>query len=174
MTDPSVPARRTKRRFAHELYPHGEEGEPRPLAVEVPYLIARAIGLGPDREWHDLLTTRDPEKARLAASRTGHYIESATIALLAAALHNGLTGQDAWDYVASLTGDVIGEFLYDHALQVGVDPDQIKPYQILSEPDTHQHYSERQGGVRFLLEHRVPGRESDCEQCTEPVEQATP
>ena len=27
--------RRTKRRYAHELYPHAEEGETRPLEVEV-------------------------------------------------------------------------------------------------------------------------------------------
>lgn len=36
--------RRTKRRYAHELYPH-EEGTIRPLEVEVPYLYARALGL---------------------------------------------------------------------------------------------------------------------------------
>jgi hypothetical protein len=31
------PERRTKRRYAHELYPHGEEGGTRSLEVEVPY-----------------------------------------------------------------------------------------------------------------------------------------
>ena len=37
--------RRTIRRYAHEMYPHAEEGETRALAVEVPYLYARAVGL---------------------------------------------------------------------------------------------------------------------------------
>ena len=32
---------RTKRRYAHELYPHAGEYEVRPLAVEVPYLYAQ-------------------------------------------------------------------------------------------------------------------------------------
>ena len=36
--------RRTKRRYAHELYPHAAEGDIRPLDVEVPYRIARAVG----------------------------------------------------------------------------------------------------------------------------------
>ena len=37
--------RRTIRRYAHEMYPHAEEGETRALAVEVPYLYAQAVGL---------------------------------------------------------------------------------------------------------------------------------
>ena len=37
--------RRTIRRYAHEMYPHAEEGETRALAVEVPYLYAKAVGL---------------------------------------------------------------------------------------------------------------------------------
>ena len=34
----------SKRRYAHELYPHAEDWQTRPLTVEVPYLYARAIG----------------------------------------------------------------------------------------------------------------------------------
>ena len=43
MSDQIQPVRRTIRRYAHEIYPHGNEGETRDLAVEVPYLYARAI-----------------------------------------------------------------------------------------------------------------------------------
>ena len=42
-TDPD--RRRTIRRYAHEIYPHAALDEIRPLAAEVPYLYARAIGL---------------------------------------------------------------------------------------------------------------------------------
>ena len=45
MSDQIQPVRRTIRRYAHEIYPHGSEGETRDLAVEVPYLYAQAIGL---------------------------------------------------------------------------------------------------------------------------------
>lgn len=42
----------TIRKYAHELYPHAAEGEVRPLAVEVPYLYARMVGLSPfDTGW---------------------------------------------------------------------------------------------------------------------------
>lgn len=44
MNREETPNRRTKRRYAHELYPHGEEFGVRPLETEVPYLYARAIG----------------------------------------------------------------------------------------------------------------------------------
>ena len=44
MSQEPAPTRRTKRRYAHELFPHPDECEVRPLAVEVPYLYARAIG----------------------------------------------------------------------------------------------------------------------------------
>ena len=44
MAEVEVAKRRTKRRYAHELYPHADEFEVRKLAVEVPYLYARAIG----------------------------------------------------------------------------------------------------------------------------------
>ena len=36
---------RTKRRYAHELYPHADDFERRPLETEVPYLYARAHGI---------------------------------------------------------------------------------------------------------------------------------
>lgn len=52
----------TKRKYAHELYPHPAEGEVRPLAVEVPYLYARAVKpypCGPEPDQHDHLGDAD-------------------------------------------------------------------------------------------------------------------
>lgn len=49
--------RRTKRRYAHELYPHPEEGQTRPLACnrtsDPPDTTGRTLGrMGPDRPPH--------------------------------------------------------------------------------------------------------------------------
>ena len=45
---------RTIRRYAHEIYPHPEEWEVRPLEADVPYLYAIAIGLDLNGTgWHD-------------------------------------------------------------------------------------------------------------------------
>ena len=35
--------RRTKRRYAFELFPHADEGEVRPLSIDVPYLYGAVV-----------------------------------------------------------------------------------------------------------------------------------
>lgn len=165
-----TPERRTKRRYAHELYPHSEEGQTRPLSVEVPYLYAQAHGLDlQGTDWHDLLAG-DRAHSRLAGERTTRMIEARRAAFLADALHQGITGDEAWAWVDARHWDYEGEALWDRAEHYGVDPEQIRPYPILAERQQHDHWSAPDAhGARTLLEPvRVP--ESECLDCTEPVD----
>jgi hypothetical protein len=155
--------RQTKRRYAHELYPHAEEGETRALAVEVPYLYARAIGFeiwGTD--WFNV------EPRALAGERTMHLIDARHIAFLADALHQGMSGDEAWAWAAGMTSDETGELAGERAVFYGVPTDRIKPYPCGPEPTSHNHYgpADRRG---WRSVHRIIGKESECEECTEPV-----
>ncbi|MFD2792569.1 hypothetical protein ACFS27_03310 [Promicromonospora vindobonensis] len=170
MSAETTPARRTKRRYAHELYPHPEEGQTRPLSVEVPYLYAVAHGLDiNETDWHELLMDGDTARARLAGQRTVQMIEARRVAFLADALHQGMTGDEAWAWVDARHWDYEGEALWERAEHYGVDPRQIRPSPILAERQKHDHWSEPdQRGWRTLVETaNVP--ESECPVCTEPV-----
>ncbi|MGC0237295.1 hypothetical protein [Arthrobacter sp. SD76] len=154
--------RRTKRRYAHELYPHGEEWQVRSLEVEVPYLYARAIGFDVrGTSWFE-------DRGRAAADRTNQLIDARHIALMADAMHQGLTGQEAWVWAESRM-DESGEWIYQRARHYGVDPAQIKPYACGPEPEHHEHDEPIEGSA-WLKVHRIQGKESECEDCTEPVE----
>lgn len=178
-TTPTQPTgRRTIRRFAHELYPHAKEGEDRPLEVEVPHLYAMATGLNVwGTDWYDLwsveLKKTDPERAaltiRLTSDRTSMLILARQRALHADALLQGLTGQEAWEWAESRM-DEEGGWVYERAEHYGVPIERIKPYPVLAEPDHHDHDhkgEEAPGGGHFIK--RVAGRESECDECTEPI-----
>lgn len=168
MTDEAK--RRTIRRYAHELYPHPDDWEVRPLAVDVRYALAQAIGTKIEREWHDLIDAGG-ESARLAADRTMYHLARCEIALLAVALHEGLGGEDVWEFAQERASDEVDTIVWEYAVKYGIDPDAIKPYAIRSEPDSHQHWAPRdERGWRTLLEHRVEGKESECAVCTEAVD----
>lgn len=157
-------ARRTKRRYAHELYPHAEEWQTRPLAVEVPYLYSQAIGLETSGTgWMDL---HDKGEHREPNYRIYMLIDAQRIALLADALSLGMTGDEAW--VWADRHDVAGEWVWERAVHYGVDPDRIKPHPCGPEPEHHDHHGPKdaRGGQRVT---RVDGKESDCPDCTEPV-----
>jgi len=152
--------RRTKRRYAHELYPHAEEFEVRPLAVEVPYLYAMALGFDlQDTGWYDV------EPRSIAGDRTMYLIKSRELALIADAVLQGLTGDAAWSWAIERM-DYEGEWVYERAEHYGVDMDRIKPYPCGPEPEHHDHLGpeDRRG---FRLVTRMQGRESDCVECTE-------
>lgn len=159
--------RRTKRRYAHELYPHPDEGEVRPLAVEVPYLYARALGFDVQgTSWFD----HDPESRERRRDRTHLMIDAGQRALIADALLQGLAGQEAWQWAEDrCQADNLGEFTWERAVHYGVDPDLIKPYPCGPEPDHHDHYGpgESVGLSVWRVINRVEGRESDCPDCTE-------
>lgn len=160
-------ARRTKRRFAHELFPHAKEGEVRPLDVEVPYRIARAVGYDvAGTGWFDAETR---EQGIRMAARTVQLMNEARITMLAMALHKGLSGDEAWRWADSGMGD--GEMwrVYEEAAAYGVDVHAIKPYPCGPEPDYHDHLGEPSPRSGSRLVTRVPGRESECVECTEPV-----
>ena len=162
--------RQTKRRYAHEIYPHADEGELRPLDVDVPYYYARATGLSVfGTGWHDA-PWRDDEWARLAAGqRTELLIAHRHIALLADALKQGLAGQEAWDWAADYLWDETGECVGDRAEHYGIPFDRIKPYPCGPEPEHHDHLTDpAPGGGRYA--ERVTGKEAECVDCTEPVE----
>lgn len=155
--------RRTKRRYAHELYPHGEEFEVRPLEVEVPYLYARAIGFDVQgTSWFE-------DRGRTAVDRTNQLLDSRHIALMADAMHQGLTGQDAWAW-AETRMDESGEWVYQRAAHYGVKPELIKPYAHGPEPDHHDH-DEPIEGSKWTSVTRIQGKESECLACTEPIEE---
>lgn len=161
--------RRTKRRYAHELYPHAEEYEIRSLDVDVPYLYAIAVGYAVQGTgWFDA-PWRTDEWASLACSeRTIGFITACQRALLADALLQGLGGQEAWEWAESRYSED-GELFYERAIHYGVPVERIKPYPCGPEPEHHDHRipSDRSG---WWALHRIDGRESECADCTEPVE----
>ncbi len=162
--------RRTKRRYAHELYPHPEEGEVRPLAVDVLYLYGQAIGLEVDgTDWHELLAANEYDKTRAATDRTMRMIAAREIALIADALHQGMSGDEAWAWAQHRANDESGEIVGYRAAHYGIDYDAIKPYPVRAEATTHDHLGGPDAhGWRTVT--RVKGRESECEVCTEPAE----
>ena len=155
-------SRRTKRRYAHELYPHPDEMEIRALAVEVPYLYARAIGLETSgTSWVDV-------DVEAAVQRTAELMDARRIALLADAIHQGLAGGDAWKWVESRYWDYEGSAVWKRARHYGVPVDLIKPYQCGPEPDHHYHHGPPdERGWREAIVVREP--ESECVECTEVV-----
>lgn len=153
--------RRTKRRYAHELYPHSDEWETRPLDAEVPYRIARAIGFDPHGTgWFDA-------EPRMTGERTMQMINETRIALLAVALHKGMTGDEAWTWADESVHEEMFR-LYESAPEYGVDPDLIKPYPCGPEPEHHDHLGIRDARG-YATVTRVAGKESECPECTEPV-----
>ncbi|ARC56009.1 hypothetical protein AS850_02840 [Frondihabitans sp. 762G35] len=157
------PKRRTKRRYAHELFPHADEGETRPLDEEVPYLYARALGL-------DIFGTSwmEVEPRSTAGNRIVEFLQAARIAFLADALLSDMVGEEAWQWADMRSNEEASEFLYERALEYGVDPEVIKPYPCGPEPDHHDHYDAPDSrGWRVV--HRADGPESECLECTEPI-----
>lgn len=158
--------RRTKRRYAHELFPHPDEGEVRPLSVDVRYLLAQAIGYEVTGTcWYDF----DSQEARARAmDRTMALIRQRELALIADALHQGMAGDSAWEWAQQRAAEESGEWIAARAEVYGIDWDQIKPYPCGPEPDSHDHLSERDARG-FAIVTRVRGKESECDECTEPV-----
>ena len=165
MTTTDIPTRRTKRRYAHELYPHPDEYEIRDLTVELPYLYAQFVG------WQTWGTdwAKDRTRAGLLAGmqRIDKHRTTAQVALLADALHQGLIGQEAWEWVEERLTDEL-DIPFERAEHYGVLVDRIKPYEHNDELDHHDHYSEPDAhGWRTGT--RIDGRESECPDCTEPT-----
>lgn len=147
---------RTKRRYAHELYPHNEPGHTRPLTVEVPYRYARAWGLRvDDTGWFEV------EPRTRAGERVVRLCENAVIALLADALAQGLAGDEAWAWADQMLTDDLA-LVWERAAEHGIPFDRIKPYPCGPEPDRHPH---RDPHTRAMV--YVAGRESECVECTE-------
>jgi hypothetical protein len=156
--------RRMKRRFAHELYPHPTGGETRPLSVEVPYLYARMVGLDvTDTGWSQV------EPRTTAGDRITEYINTARIALLADALEQGKTGDEAWAWADQRVTDDM-ECAWERAHEVlGIEHlrGAIKPYPCGPEPQRHWHYGPPSAsGTRLTT--LIDGTESACDECTEP------
>lgn len=169
--------RRTIRRFAHELYPHPDVFEVQPLDVAVPYLYARMVGLDVrGTDWYDIGWDRERQEVsdralfRISSDRIPDLIEAKRRALLADALLQGLGGVEAWEWAEERAADESGEIAWERAVHYGVPVDQIKPYPCWEEPGHHDHYAETDAhGWRTVT--RVDGRESDCPDCTEPIEE---
>lgn len=171
MTDNTSPPRRTIRRYAHELYPHADEFETRPLETEVPYLYARAWGILPTgTSWFAMGAPDQPDTTRqLAAARTVEFVTAAFLAFLADALHQGLAGQDAWDWANERVADgaIRWNLATRSALYIEVAP--IKPYPCGPEPDHHDHGETTGNIMGHGLMTRVDCPESECPDCTEEI-----
>jgi hypothetical protein len=170
--DPTEAERRTKRRYAHELYPGPDEGEVRPLHIEVPHLYAVARGLDVwGTSWHDLLSKERPlDDRRHAADRIALMISAKEKAFLADALLQGKRLQDAWEWAMTRAGEESGEFVWERAMHYGVPVDDIKPYPCGPEPDHHDHKGRPlTGPLGGHIITPVKGPESECLECTEPV-----
>ena len=154
-------SRRTKRRYAHEIYPRWSEYETRALAVEVPYLYAQAIGL---EVWGTSCSSQSGEQF---IDRTARLVYARERALLADALLQGMGGDEAWEWAESRADDESGELVRDRAEHYGVDYFAIKPYPCGREPEQHAHFTPDTGRVRVVT--IVHGKESECPECTEEV-----
>ncbi|PPH51220.1 hypothetical protein [Rathayibacter sp. AY1E1] len=162
-TELPTPERRTKRRYAYELFPEPEEGATHSLADGMPHLYARAIGFSvQDTGWTDI------EPRTRAGDRVMQMLSYAQIAFLADALLQGMTGDDAWRWADAKANEEAGEWLWERAEVYGVDPEQIKPYPCGPEPEHHYHFDPARPGTRYVVRADMP--ESKCELCTEPVE----
>lgn len=103
--------------FAHELYPHAEEGQTRPLTVEVPYLYAMAVG-------HDVLDLGgDYTPARITS-----LVAARRTALLADALAQGMTSDGAWAWADERLWDYSGWEVRQRAIHYGVPVGRIRSY----------------------------------------------
>lgn len=158
----------TKRKYASELYPPAGEYEVRPLSVEVPYLYAQAVGLETfDSDWLDVSRNNDRASAALTYQRIVSKIDAQRTALLADALLQGMTGDEAWQWGFERYSDD-GEWVYERALLYGVPIKLIKPYPVLAEPDHHEHRSSTGDATGSGVLTRIQCPESECPACCEP------
>ena len=158
--------RRTIRRYAHEMYPHAEEGETRALAVEVPYLYAKAVGLNVwGTGWYDDKTDAGRDRDIL---RHIQLIAARHMALVADALLQGMAGQEAWEWADLRAWDETGEWVYERAMHYGVPVERIKPYPCGPEPDRHDHMASTGDVMGDGIITRIDCPESECPTCTEP------
>lgn len=162
--------RRTKRRYASELFPIAAEDAILPLSTEVPRLYAAAVGHEVwGTGWGAAFKTEDRSRIREAADRISQLVYTRQVAFLADALAQGLTGDAAWTWAEERLGDESGEIAYERAVHYGVDPTRIKPYPCGPEPIDHAHYSNGTHGIVTT----IPLRESECADCTEPIDTPT-
>ncbi len=160
--------RRTIRRYAHELFQHGDEGEVRDLAVEVPYLYARAIGMNVrGTGWFDRGWSGSALKLQVLRARSNELVQCRLIAFMADAMLQGLTGQEAWEWADSHARDETGELAYERARHYGVPCDRIQPYPCGPEPDHHDHMASTGDVTGHGIVTRIDCPESECPTCTE-------
>lgn len=111
----------TEKKFAHEIAPSPPEtGGTLDEALKHHY--ARAIGLDiADTDW-----VNAPPK--VAGLRTMLLCETRLVAILLDALHQGMTGDEAWEWAWVRAAQPEAEWARARAEVNGIDPDLIKPY----------------------------------------------
>ena len=111
---------------------------------------------------------KGPQAEReIAGSRIHHLINARRLAFLADALHQGMTGQDAWEWAEGRALEETGELAYDRARRHGVPCDRIKPYPCGPEPDHHDHMASTGDVTGHGIVTRIDCPESECPTCTE-------
>jgi hypothetical protein len=155
--------RRTKRRYASELYPEPKDNRTAALDDLARRAYATALGFEVQGTgWFELRGTE-------AGNRILTLVYARQTATLIDAIAQGMTADEAWRWAYDHAADESGELVYDRAVFYGIDPNALKPYPCGPEPDKHDHYSEPDArGWRTVT--AIAGKESDCEECTEPVE----
>ena len=112
----------TEKKYAHEIMPHPEEGEAKPLDYLVRYHYAQAMA------WHltfaDVLDSPGP-RFDLALSQ---YLHHAHLGFLHDALRQGMDGQEAVGWVADRNHSESVEWVWERAVACDLNPDEIKAY----------------------------------------------
>ena len=111
----------SEKRYAHEVVPHPQEREMKPLEYLARYHYAQAQG------WvAAVLGSGGDEIDRLAVAQ---FLGHAHLGLLHDALAQGIEGQEAADWAAHRHHAESAEIVWERGDHYGVDMDSIKAYE---------------------------------------------
>ena len=110
--------------YAHELVPHPDEGETKPLDYLARYHYAQA------QAWHLAFADVIDDPGPRLDFALGQYLRHAHLALLHDALAQGMGGQEAADWASQRNHSESAEWIWERGVAYGLDPDQIRPYRV--------------------------------------------
>lgn len=119
---PDTTETETAQVYAHELV--AEPREDAPASERARYHLARALGLSPGS---DIIPESDAGR-RQFADRVTLYLAECRVALLVVALERGLTGDEAVRFAGERCHEEVGEWLWQYAVERGVEADRIRRY----------------------------------------------
>lgn len=122
-------------KYAHEIVPHPDEGESRPLGTVVRYHYAQALA------WHLAFAEviRVGELGPRLDFALSQYLSHTHLAFLHDALAQGLADQGAADWAAVRIHPESPELVWERAVHYGLDPDEIRAYETTREAKGDNH-----------------------------------